>query len=505
MTLCSHPAHGYNHRTVARSSLSFIPLAATALVSMVSIAGCAAVLGPGYLVDQQQIHVEFSRQPAPSIHITAEYRVRNTGNRPLESLEIRTPGARYNPSNMLISWDGTSLPQIFSPDNHIDTLLRFPQSWTIGENHTLRFSYDLAAPSRDGATGISADAFYLAAEGWIPSLPQARGVFGFGGVPPQKWQLAVTIPQGFLIHASGKNEQHSGKGVTTEFRFEQSAEDLNPFVIAGRFLETRQDLPQKEKVTFWSLQQSEISGLQQAGDSLAKTLGFFDSFFGRRGKSHPPLWVVECPFAAGCSPQTTSNYSFLLYGSAENRSVEMISRDTVLIESHNSQNVSDALAGPALAAGWLGYGLNPGFYQQQPPMSALPAFASALAREAASGSRIRGEIVGRALAKIPVDATRASNSDPDITRAKSLLLFYALRDRVGPDPFQKAMQHMLYARQSRGFDITDMISALEEESHQPVGPFIREWLHSPGVPANFRAANSQSAVRQESFAQEEPR
>jgi len=28
------------------------------------------------------------------------------------------------------------------------------------------------------------------------------------------------------------------------------------------------------------------------------------------------------------------------------------------------------------------------------------------------------------------------------------------------------MQHMLYARQSRGFDITDLISALEEESHQ---------------------------------------
>jgi len=40
----------------------------------------------------------------------------------------------------------------------------------------------------------------------------------------------------------------------------------------------------------------------------------------------------------------------------------------------------EALAGPALASGWLGYGQNPGFYEQQPPMSALPAFAAASLR-----------------------------------------------------------------------------------------------------------------------------
>ena len=49
---------------------------------------------------------------------------------------------------------------------------------------------------------------------------------------------------------------------------------------------------------------------------------------------------------------------------------------------------------------------------------------------------------------------------------RACCFFYALRDRVGPDAFEKALQHMLYARRDRGFDVTDLISALEQESHQ---------------------------------------
>jgi hypothetical protein len=164
----------------------------------------------------------------------------------------------------------------------------------------------------------------------------------------------------------------------------------------------------------------------------------------------------------------------------------------MLIDPRVSQGNPDALAAPALAAGWLGYAQNPGFYEQQLPMSALPAFAAALARENASGPQVHADIIRRSLARIPKNATRESNQDLNISRAKSLLLFYALRDRCGPDHFQAAIQHMLSARQGRGFDITDMISALEQETHQPIGPFIRQWLKRPGVPDDFRAVYAQS-------------
>jgi aminopeptidase N len=111
-------------------------------------------------------------------------------------------------------------------------------------------------------------------------------------------------------------------------------------------------------------------------------------------------------------------------------------------------------------------------------------------------------MIQRALAQIPARASGESNRDPAVTRAKSFLLFYALRDRVGTTNFQLAMQHMLSARRGRGFDITDLISALEEQSHQPVGPFVRQWIKRSGVPDEFRALYSESATQKNSVAQE---
>jgi aminopeptidase N len=135
-------------------------------------------------------------------------------------------------------------------------------------------------------------------------------------------------------------------------------------------------------------------------------------------------------------------------------------------------------------------------------MSVLPAFAAALALESSAGAQVRQKIIRRALAQIPAPAAPESNNDPAVTRAKSLLLFYALSDRVGADPFQKALRHMLYARRQRGFDLSDLISAVEEESHQDIGPFVRQWIKRPGVPDDFRATYSQSTATQETTAQE---
>jgi hypothetical protein len=190
-------------------------------------------------------------------------------------------------------------------------------------------------------------------------------------------------------------------------------------------------------------------------------------------------------------------YSSFLYGQPRESFAEMISRDTVLVATGNAANQRQVWATPALAAGWLGYGQNPGFYEQQAPMSALPAFAAALAQEASYGPGIRAGIIQRALSQIPVHASRASNDEPTVSRAKSLLFFYALRDRVGAEAFQRGVQHMLAARRRRGFDITDLISALEQESHQDIGAFVRQWIKRPGIPEDFRAMYSQSAAKQD--------
>lgn len=469
------------------------------------LGACAASLGPGYLVDKQEIQISFARQPQPHIHVVAEYHLRNTGIRELDSLDVRLPGRRFRASDFTVLWNGAELPQSTSAGNPRDTLLSFPKPWAIGENRIIQFTYDLHSTTVPQAgSGFSQDAFALPAEGWTPTLPQARGVFGFGGVPPNKWELVVRVPSEFLVHASGGRQKHSARNGETEFRFEQTGEDLNPFVVAGRYRETRKSLSGNQNFQIWSRADLSSGQLQQVAESLSKTLAIYDSLFGARGKSNPPLWIVECPQVAGCLLQKTA-YSALLYGRDSEVSAEMISRDTVLFDPATALARPEALAGPALAAGWLGYGQNPGFYEQQPPVSALPAFAAALALEVSNGPQAREPIIRRSLAQIPVHASRESNDDPVVSRAKSLLLFYALRDRVGPSAFQKALQHMLYARRQRGFNIADLISALEEESRQSIGPFARQWIKRPGVPDGFRARYSESSARQNISVQEATR
>jgi aminopeptidase N len=87
---------------------------------------------------------------------------------------------------------------------------------------------------------------------------------------------------------------------------------------------------------------------------------------------------------------------------------------------------------------------------------------------------------------IPRSAAARKTEDEDVLRAKSFLFFYALQDRYGQEVFRHAINHMLSARQGRGFDLDDLIAAFEEETHQNVAEFIRLWMKHPGVPDEFR-------------------
>jgi hypothetical protein len=68
-------------------------LAAAAGVAALA-SGCVAPLGPGYTIESQQVRVQFVAAPEPRIRIEAEYALKNTGNRPLNEVELRLPGRR---------------------------------------------------------------------------------------------------------------------------------------------------------------------------------------------------------------------------------------------------------------------------------------------------------------------------------------------------------------------------------------------------------------------------
>ncbi len=171
----------------------------------------------------------------------------------------------------------------------------------------------------------------------------------------------------------------------------------------------------------------------------------------------------------------------------------MASQDTAMLDlSGGTPEI--AAAAPSLASSWLGYGQNPGFFEQTPPLYALPAFAASRGREAVEGAQVRAQIIRRLLRAIPANSAARQPEADDVVRAKSVLFFYGLQDRYGQEVFSAALTHMLEARRGGGFDLDDLIAAFEQESHQNVAQFVRLWMKHPGVPQDFRARYENTAA-----------
>lgn len=447
-------------------------------------AGCVAPLGPGYAVEKQEIRVDFVPAPEPHIRVEADYQLRNTGNRQLEALEVRLPGRRrFHYADAGATWDGAAISEETSAANPRETELKVPQPWTVSSSHMLRLSVEFQPPAAgESALSFAADAFFLPAEGWSPELLPARGLLGEGGVPPKKWELQVRVPQEFLVHMSGGKIKTARNGGELTVRAEQTPHDHYPFVLAGRYNETRTGT---DKVYLWTRTAQEADALKQSSDKLARVLQVYDDAFGNRGKDEHALWIVECPVAAGCFSQGLN--ARLLESEEEPTTAELISQDSVTVDlSAGTQRVAAAVA-PSLAASWLGYGKNPGFYEQDPPLSALPAFAAAVGREAVEGPSVRTATIRRLLERIPREQEKGKKDSADALRAKSLLFFYALQDRYGHEIFSKAIREMLDARRERGFELDDLIAAFSDESHENTAEFVRLWMKHSGVPGDFRA------------------
>ena len=461
-------------------------------------AGCAASLGPGYSIVNQQITVNFVPSPQPVIRIEGVYQLKNDGNQPLTSLELRLPGRRrFHFSDPTAQWDKTTLTFAPSPDNPRNVLLIFPQPWTVSSRHTLRLSVEYQrAASNEAALSFTPDAFFLPAQGWSPELLPARGIFATGGVPPKSWNLVVRVPGNFLVHASGQSSKQSMKNSRDarepSIRIRQTPKDGYPFVIAGRYVAATLTAG-RENVNLWTRSPQNPEALRQPSEALARAIQTYDSTFGARPKDFHQLWLVECPDLAGCFTSTTSNFARLTSEADQKTSAEMASQDTAMVDlSGGTPEI--AAAAPPLASSWLGYGQNPGFFEQTPPLSALPAFAASRGREAVEGPQVRAQIIRRLLRVIPVNSPPREPEVDDVLRAKSLLFFYGLQDRYGPQVFSAALSHMLDARRGGGFDLDDLIAAFEEETHNNVAEFVRLWMKRPGVPQEFRARYEKPAA-----------
>ena len=481
----------YNRNVLETTRLLHLPLVLLLAGWAYCAAGCAAALGPGYTIVNQRITVQFVPAPQPVIRIEGVYQLRNTGNQPLTSLELRLPGRRrFHFTNPRAEWDKEPLAFETSPDNPRNVILTFREPWTVSSRHTLRLSVEYQRlASGEGTLSFTSDAFFLPAQGWSPELLPARGIFATGGVPPKSWELLVRVPGNFLVHTSGQANRQLAKTLRgpeeRKIRVAQTLHDGYPFIIAGRYTAATFKAAD-ETVNLWTRSPQDPEALRQPSEALVRAIQAYDSTFGTRPKDSRRLWIVECPDVAGCFTATTSNFARLTSEESDRTSAEMASEDTAMADLTGGAP-EIAAAAPSLASSWLGYGENPGFFEQTPPLSAFPAFAASRGREAVEGSQIRAQIIRRLLRAIPANPTPRQPETDDLLRAKSLLFFYGLQDRYGSQIFNAAISHMLGARRGGGFDLDDLIAAFEQEAHQNVAQFVRQWMKEPGVPQDFRA------------------
>jgi len=489
------------------------------LTSSIFFSGCAASFGPGYTIDKQDIDVHFEPGPPARISIKSNYELTNTGTKPLSVLELRLPGKRrFQAENVKVEWDGQSLSGEQSTEYPRNTVLSLPGVWTISSHHSLHIAMDLET-SAEGESHLrfAPDAFFLPAEGWAPELLPSRGLFATGRTPPLKWNLTVHVPRDSIVHTSGNKIKNSKHGQELTVRATQRIVDIYPYVIAGRYV-TKQIGSNRQKIYLWTRQAQDAGDLRAVSDSLVKTLGTYNSvfgvwsvaevpsgFFGKHrapSKNAPPLWLVECPVMPGCFSESASRNAGLIGVNGESKSSEMVSLDTVMIDPSPGVKKLASGTAPALAATWLGYGQSPGFYEQDPPLSAFPVFAAAVGNDALEGATARVETIRRALAMVPKNSASSKKDDDTALRAKSFLFFYALQDRYGQEVFRKAVRHMLDARRSSGFDLDDLIAAFDEESHKNAAEFVRLWMKHPGVPADFRAKYENTSADKDASSKE---
>jgi hypothetical protein len=265
-------------------------------------------------------------------------------------------------------------------------------------------------------------------------------------------------------------------------------------VIAGRYTST-QIGGGKEKIILWTQRAQEAAGFRGVSDALVRMTEAYDSTFGARSKDSSTMWIVECPAVTGCFTSLDPSTARLL-GDDEKAptSAETVSLDTVMVDLSGGTPKLVVAAAPSLAASWLGYAQSPGFYGQEPPLSAFPAFAASIGREAVERENSRTETIRRLLQLIPEKAAARGPENTTVSRANSLLFFYALEDRYGRDVFRKAISHMLYARRERGLELSDLIAAFDEETHGNAAEFVRLWMKRPGVPEEFRARYKEPAA-----------
>ena len=465
------------------------------------LAGCAVPFGRSYSVERQRIEVSFSPAQADRVKVHASYRVRNAGMPDIESLELRLPDpANFTVENVRAEWSGhaSAAKPIadFKDQLHFD----FGGSLKTKARGEFNLTYDLKLPGI--AQGANRAVIFLPSFGWYPLLLAAEGPLGSGGAWPGKWELDVTLPDNFVVHASGNSAGKNRKGAETQWRFTQSAYDYLPFITAGNY--SAQELRSGDRtVIFWSNQPIAAGRAAAFSQRLAADDLYFSQEFSARAKNSSTIWVIECPqeasalaerpwlAATGCvtQPEAAVVPSGALSGASgsESESATMHSIDMQLAASRFYFVARVDRSGPlyplAATNDYAVFSL-----QASRDSAGRPAAIRALLEKLAA---IGPGDTQKSLTAIARDDSVAIR---EAAHLRGELFYIALEDHCGAANVHHALARILRVMRGGAWSLSELRSAVEAECNSDLAEFFHQWLDHPGIPDEFRQKYSQAST-----------
>ncbi|MFZ0701459.1 MAG: hypothetical protein WAM80_06375 [Candidatus Acidiferrales bacterium] len=473
-----------------------VPIAAAALAGLfaILISGCGVPLAPGYKIQKETLAVHFVPGSPPHLTVRAEYRLANIGNAPLHFIGGELPGEKnFGRANLRAEVDGKEITlQHNLHEAADDWRVPLPAAWRQKEKLNLVLSYDLAAQSAtDPRIFAAANAFYLNDSGWLPALMGFKAFLSPAIVRPNPTDLSVTVPNDFRITASGQLRGVKKQGSETQYNFRIRKGDFEPYVLAGQYNEQRISTS-NGTVVIWTTKPISAEQAQKTGAQIAAALKFYVQNFGPLPRSMKEIYDIQVPEDANKEA-----------GSWESSLLPAVVYDWVFDPGKSfwtklGNGFASTFGQWELGYTWFGHSIRP-----RPEGAALggalTSYASDLLGESNNTGASRTDIVASDLSDYDTERASAvekpiisltvhdSEDQLQIGGDKIELFMFALEDKCGSENVRHAISDMVYALRGEEYGYSDFRAALEQQCHQDLGGFFRQWLTQPGIPPDFRA------------------
>jgi hypothetical protein len=458
--------------------------------------GCTVLLTPGYRIIKESREVRFAAGPPAELHIRANFTLENIGNGELNFVDAVFPDEKlFGRKNLRVQLDGhdaslSKLPAEYQQDAPNTLRIAVEPAWGQKQKRELLIEYAMSAPEDSGARITLGEAgFHLGFRGWFPALQPPKHVMAPYPKRPDKSLVTIRLPENFLVLSRGSVARRKQNGGETAYRFLLRKDDLAPYIVAGRYVESS-SRGKQDSAIFWTL--APLKGdPASAMDQITAAWNVLQTDFGLLDRNLRAPHVVECPELRAHMSGETGPAAASFPGGA------LVNSDALAL-GINSKLFLEKVT-HALAHNWFGGELYPTSNAAIGMGEGLPDYATIVIDEARNGEAARRRRTSEYLreydealkqaAEKPLGVTTMTDPPEQrrIALAKAPLFFVALEDAYGEAPIRTGLKQLvaLIRGQEVGYD--DLRAALEESTGKNLAEIFRAWIYGKGIPKDFRA------------------